>query len=105
MNGYTVFLLVLFLFSLIGGYLATGKKSRELEELGHHLVWLPGFIGILGICLPTVTFTAVEVFGVVVATVELLQVVVAVVGGSLFGVSLWRDKPAVNGKQPEEQPG
>ena len=105
MNSF-VFFLCLLVPSCIGGYLATKKSDRGSEELGHHLAWISTIIGVLVICLPDVSSTPIEIFGLVVATVELLGVLVAVAGGFLLGVFLWRDTPVVaNSEQQAEQPG
>jgi hypothetical protein len=91
MNGYEIFLLVLFFPSLLGGYLATGKKSQQHEDVGHSLILVLGVVAIFGICWP----------GVTLAWYEKVALFLDIFGGFLLGVGLWRDTRALNSEQPK----
>lgn len=82
MSGYTVFTLCLFIVALIGGYLATAKKSQLQEDFGQNLVMVCGVLLCIVPSIPGVTLSKYEIVGLV----------LTIIGGSLTGVWLWDDR-------------
>ncbi len=82
MSGYLAFTLCLFILALIGGYLATAKKSQQQEDFGQRLVMVCGTFLCIVPSMPGVTFSRYEIVGLA----------LSLISGSLTGVWLWDDR-------------
>ena len=82
MSGYAVFALCLFVLALLGGGLATAKKSQLHEDFGQKLVMVCGALLCIVPCLPEVNLSGYQVAGLA----------LAIISGSLVGVYCWNER-------------